>query len=199
MKTTIVLIWGLLVFSCSQGQQSVHEKEPVQATKTVEAESTGLPQTGEFVPKNPVQAKPFNREFIAGQVTFKVSSDETGKGQVNIFADTNNKKSFSREFEVTGNIGDAFLLDLDADGFSEMYLVINKAPHPEIKGYSSYQNRSAGEIVVKDDIPTGAVASHILTRDGKLFREIKDGNGGTKEQSYLLEKSETSFILAPSK
>jgi hypothetical protein len=186
MKNIILFALLLGVFACSQRQQTAGQASPPAPVVEPAPSPADAPEKS-----TAAQAKPFSKEFTDGPVSFSANFDGSGKGRVKIAAETNNKRSFSREFEVEGQVQEAFLLDLDQDGFSELYLLMGNPDSPSIKGFSSYQNRSAGEILIKENDP--APQGMVVAKDGKLLRISPDNTTWT----YELEKGETSFVLSP--
>ncbi len=187
MKIAIPIGLMLLIFSCSQSQQSTGQSPPPPPAKV---QTPGTPAPVEKATVDD-QAMPYSKEFKDDPVVFKVNMEESGKGKISIFSDTNNKRSFSMEFDVEGNVRDAFLLDLDKDTFSELYLVMGNENSPEIMGFSSYQDRSAGEILIKENTTAASKKSQVVAKDGKLLRVFDDNTAW----NYELTKGETSFIL----
>jgi len=143
----------------------------------------------------------FPTTFSAGKVTFNIETPAVGAGPAVVRIE-GSQPDFSKEFEVGGEVRDAFLLDLDKDGFSELYVVFaapGAAGQLALAGYASYRDRSAGEIYVKEPAAQKQPGSdQVFTKGEKLFRTFTPANGGAVKWAYSLKKGETSFVLTPS-
>ena len=206
MKNLSYFVFLFFFTGCSSSgsNSSVPAETRVAAADTVE-KTTEISQPEETPAKiasternvAPPQ-KSYPKEFSAGKINFKIESPETERSATVVKVEGEAPSKFSREFAVEGSVQDAFLLDLDKDGFSELYLVVASEGQLELKGYASYRDRSAGEIYVKDtDAKRQAESDRIFVENGLLFRTFKTRENAVSKFKYELKKGETSFVLSP--
>ncbi len=207
MKNLQFLAFLLLLSACSNsGTPTERQETPQIPSDTVAAiptpaetaqETLAAPELTERNAIAPPSSLP--KEFSSGAVTFKLESPETERNATVLKVQGRQPNQFSKEFSVEGEVKDAFLLDLNEDGFSELYLAI-ASPDGQIglKGYASYRDRSAGEIYVKDKkIEKQASSDRIFVENGQLFRSFISPSGKSVKVKYQLQKGETSFVLSP--
>ncbi len=207
MKNLQFLAFLLFLSACSNsGTPPATQEEPSISSDTVAAtptpaetapETLATPETTERNAIAPPST--FPKEFSSGAITFKIESPETERNATVLKVQGRQPNQFSKEFSVEGNVQDAFLLDLNEDGFSELYLAI-AAPDGQIglKGYASYRDRSAGEIYVKDKKTEKQSSSdQVFVENGQLFRSFISPSGKPVKVKYQLQKGETSFVLSP--
>ena len=90
----------------------------------------------------------FRKTVSAGKVRFYVSSHYAETSTILVESDGLEVRKYENEFIVEGKLKDAFGLDLNDDGFFEVYLVIQKTDDSgnlDILGIASYKDKSAGE------------------------------------------------------
>ena len=213
MMKYLQLILPLLLFAaCQQGKSpdsSPATTAPVPSADTTAStpavEETQLQATTDTLP---AKAGVAGREVAAtvqaltdGKLNFIVNTANRSEGKVIVTSEGVAEKAFTREFPVQGTLVSSFLLDLDKDGFSEVYVVLlpdDAGGHPVLKGYSSYRDKSAGEVYVKEPKTAAkAGSSRVFTENKALFRSFRDETGKEVTWQYELKRGETGFILTP--
>ncbi|MFK7808342.1 MAG: hypothetical protein AB8F74_11125 [Saprospiraceae bacterium] len=139
----------------------------------------------------------FQRRYDAGNFTFKINAMNGEVTPIHISTE-GLPRAFEETIEVEGAVKTGHLLDLNKDGFKELYLVIQPtgdSGNLDIIGIASYRDKSAGKIIVKDTEEIRAVNSDkIFTKDGELRRSFVQ-NGKQMDFGYELKKGETGFVL----
>ena len=146
---------------------------------------------------------PFNKSLQAGKVNFNVSCENGEKSTIHVDCDGLEVRKYEKDFPIEGQLKDAFSLDLDGDGFYEIYLVVKGkklSSNLEIIGIASYNDKSAGEIYVKDvTTPRQSDSDIVFVENEKLIREFRNEKNELLTFNYNLKKGEAGFILEPEK
>lgn len=210
MKFSTFILFAILFFACGKTEKATEQpptENTAQGTEPQLEDNTTAPTTTETkieeeeVVGQEVAVPPvFEKKLTDGKITFDIKCENGEQSKFTITGSGFNKDIKFGE-TIEGQLTGAHLLDLDKDGFSEIYLVFNQTDdsgNKMIKAYSSYRNRSAGEIYVKDTDMVRTVNSDQVYVDGKkLMRSFKDENGKEIKFNYQLGKGESSFVLTP--
>lgn len=211
MKLCSFLLLALLFFACGnpepQSTQTEQTTEQATPNSTAETETTAVTSSeAEETPPARMPSTPpqqFEKSLTDGKVTFKINSQNGEVSKVNISTEGLENRQFTTDFQVEGQLEEAYLLDLNDDSFSEIYLVFSQTDDTGnfmLKGWSSYRNKSAGEIYVKDSqTPRRKDTDRVYVQDGKLYRTFETDGGEQVSLSYKLSKGESSFVLEPEK
>ncbi len=143
----------------------------------------------------------FQKTIQAGKVKFNVSCQNRETSTIHVNSEGLEVRKYERDFTVEGQLKNAFSLDLDGDGFSEIYLVVqgtDDSGNLDLMGIASFKDKSAGEIYVKDvTVPRQMNTDKIYVKGEKLIREFNDEKGELQVYQYNLKKGEAGFILEP--
>jgi hypothetical protein len=151
------------------------------------------------LPKGAVEQRlsVFQRSYNAGPFSFKVNATNSELTPIHISTE-GLPKEFKQTFEKAAAVKEAHLLDLNKDGFMELYIVLQetgKSGNLGLLGIASYKNKSAGEIYIKDTQEIREVNSdRVFVENGELRRTFVR-NGKTMNFKYVLKAGETSFVL----
>ncbi len=141
----------------------------------------------------------FEKELKAGNLTFNVTCDNSESSTIHVVCTGLKNKDKILDYPIEGQLRDAFVLDLDKNSFSELYLIIKQtgdSGNLTIIGISSYRDKSIGDIYVPEMAMKRRVNSdQVYIEDEKLFRKMIDENGIPKIFSYHLKQGEASFVL----
>lgn len=215
MKYSALFALCFLVFACGKNEPDKTQTEEPAQTETTEQNSKDAlappaeEQPGEtLVPvenqSQPIQRKDiFQKKLTDGKVTFDVMCRNAETSKYQILGTGFEQGGVRFNGAVEGQLSESHLLDLNNDGFCEIYLVFDQTDdtgNKMIKGFSSYRNKSAGEIYVKDtEMIRQMNTDRVYVEDKKLKRSFKDENGTDVSFEYKLEKGESSFVLTPAK
>lgn len=195
MKYLICLLFSSFLFL-----QCTSETAPVTKEETKPA-SSQLPK-----PKNQEKAKStypkvFAKRVLAGKVNFDVSAENGPTSNIHIKCDDLAVRKFNKDLTVDGHLKHAFGLDLNKDGFHELYLVVEKNEPEgwlEIIGFASYNDKSAGEITIRDlEIPRKENSDKVYAFYEELRREYYGTDGVIQVYTYKLKKEEAGYALEP--
>lgn len=139
----------------------------------------------------------FQRTFNAGSFVFKVNATNSEVTPIHVSTE-GLPRAFQETFEIEGALRDAHLLDLNKDGFKELYLITQPTDDSgnfDIMGVASFRDKSAGAIYVKDTEEKRQVNSDkVFVENGELKRSFVQG-GKAMSFKYRLRAGETGFIL----
>lgn len=204
---SILYIAAFIILSCQPKKTSIPE------TKIEKEADQGVDSTSLIT--NPV----VHEITTASQKIYKVSEDKKSAGLSDITIVAQGFKSSEDVFEIKDcdPLKDHFMLDLNNDGYEELYLVTSGAgsgSYGNIYGYASNKDLSVTPVYVrevsendlKQDGDFFGYMGHdsIYAQKGQLFRKFPvyrkgDANccpsGGTKIIQYTLEAGEASWIL----
>ena len=197
MKYFFCLVISALLFSCKENvpaQSDQSESQIKTENKNTASENSALPSNGD----TPVI---FKKNVEAGKVNFNISAKNGETSTIHVACDDFEIRKYKNDFNVEGQLVDAFGLDLNNDNFYELYLVIkgnDDSDSHNIIGIASYNDKSAGEINIKEINGLKLINSDkIYSENGQLIRELKNDNGEFKKYQYQLIKGEAGFILEP--
>ena len=201
----LIILFTLMFFACENGtptdndqiDQSEQEQPANTQTKDALTPPENLP-----VDRHPI-IKDFQKSFSDDKITFSVISSPSNASDIHVELAGLANGDWSQDLKVEGHLANAYLLDLNQDGFSELYLAIaltDDSGDFVIKGIASYRDKSAGEIYVKDSKEIRKMKTDkVYEEGGKLMRSYENEKGETVVINYELIKGETSFILRPEK
>ena len=161
-------------------------------------------------------SSPFFAQMVLQGVTFQVESPNEGSiNLVTVRAETPEGQLGPIEVEADGTITNVEVVDLNADGYPEIYVYVNSAgsgSYGSLIAYASNRNRSLSEIYLPplEDDPdasrgymghdTFAVGEGALLRRFPVYREgdtNAEPSGGTRQVQYRLEAGEAGWRLVP--
>lgn len=213
MKNLIYIFLLLGLFSCGNDsnqptQESEKPTEEIQDKIVAKPEQKkGNETSGEtLVPtgtntKQSKRSNVFQKTLTDGKVSFDVLCRNGEMSKYQIISSGFENKNIKYNDAVKGQLSDAHLLDLNNDGFCEIYMVFNQTDgsgNKMIKGIASYRNKSSGEIYVKDtELTRQENSDNVFVEDKKLIREFTNEKGQSIKFQYKLSKGESSFVLEP--
>lgn len=107
---------------------------------------------------------------------------------------------FDHSFEVEGQMLAGHLLDLDSDGYKELYLVYqytDDSGNLGIWAVASDRNLEAKEITIEDTNQIRKMNSdRVFQSDKKLMRSMSDENGSPLKFRYQLMKTGDGYVLS---
>lgn len=205
------------VLSCTHSTPKGAEKEAetVNESTAEQAATDSLPAQQETTDRpaenlsrvQQLAFKPTQRMLSSGSLQFLIENPEVNK--LIITPSGLEVRNDPTEKTVAGTLEDAFITDLDKDGFSEVYCVFRSREglgEASIVGFASYRNRSYGEIYVPP-FPEGSAymkgykgGDVIIAESKRLLREFPIFQGGQdtgkkRRIIYELQRGETSFVL----
>ncbi|HMQ47202.1 MAG TPA: hypothetical protein PKA00_06820 [Saprospiraceae bacterium] len=225
MKYYHLLLLFLLTISLSCGQnkskagqsqseaETTSEPQPEQAPEKTREESMPTPQEEVTKPAENLSKvqqlafKPTQRMLSSGKVQFII--DNPAIHQLKITPSGLEVRNEPMEKTVDGTLEDAFITDLDKDGFPEVYCIVRSREglgEANIVGFASYRNRSYGEIYVPP-FPEGSPymkgykgGDFYVLENKRILREFPIFQGGQdtgkkRRIIYELQRGETSFVL----
>lgn len=155
---------------------------------------------------------PFEKDLEQGPIRFHLSSPNVSEENTLVVAPSGfETRNDTFQIVVEGMVRDARIADLDQDGFPEVYAFAQSTGSDStayIYGFSSFRNRSYGEIGVAglEAFPEMAkgfnghdrflLEDGVLKRSFPIFEQGKD-SGKKKVLTYALRQGEASFILDP--
>ncbi|HFA51112.1 MAG TPA: hypothetical protein ENJ95_19030 [Bacteroidetes bacterium] len=207
MKSKLILLSFIVFFGCGQDQKDAGQSNEAAASeitekaapKVVVPKKTVVPKKDMNLPaKTPSR---FTKQFNRGDITFKVDCINQEVSTINVECEGLSAKEFNKKYEVEGQLIDAFALDLNKDKFWELYLIVRPtgdSGNLTIMGITSYKNKSAGDIIVKDtDIIRKVNSDRVYSERGNLIRTFTNEKGEQVKLIYGLERGETGYILRP--
>jgi len=139
----------------------------------------------------------FQRTYNAGSFLFKVNATNSEVTPIHVTTE-GLPRAYNETFEIEGALREGHLLDLNKDGFKELYLITQPTDDSgnfDIMGIASYRDKSAGAIYVKDTPEKRKVNSDkVFVEEGELRRSFVQ-NGNPMNFKYRLRTGETGFIL----
>ncbi|MFT4667571.1 MAG: hypothetical protein ACI9XB_004543, partial [Gammaproteobacteria bacterium] len=139
----------------------------------------------------------FQRTYNAGTFLFKVNATNSEVTPIHISTEAL-PRAFKKTFEIEGAVREGHLLDLNKDGFKELYLITQPtgdSGNLDIMGIASFRDKSAGEIYVKDTKEIRQVNSDKVFVENEELRRSFVQNGKAMSFKYRLRAGETGFIL----
>ncbi len=200
MKNTVVLIILALFTAC----QSESKPKPTAGTQVTVKDSVTPP----VLPKEKsVPTKPkdeYSLKTKSGKGFIITQTPKAGKMQYTI-SGVGFRSEMSIEAEGRGRIQEVLMGDIDKNGFEEIYIISAEEGAPLITAYSSYSDKSFGEIHVyeatKSLLKEHQGKDKVYIENGRLLRSFpiyKDGKAiGKRTLSYSLTEGETSYQLKP--
>jgi hypothetical protein len=213
-----LLLWVLclLLYACNSStgnnttadnsEETPNTEDTVAPTAEVSSESEAADT---MVAANPARNSAFEQKLSDGGVSFTVSSPNQAKGNtLTIAAEGLELRNETYEEEI-GNyqIYRADIADLNQDGFPEVYIFArNETGKSQVYAYSSYRNRSYGQIYVpeiatEDQRMTGYQGGdQFKLQETALLREFpiyENGraSGSSRTLTYKLKMGEASYRL----
>lgn len=171
------------------------------STRQTSDETTGKP--GESADTR-VAANTFNRYFEDDDalVTFFVQA-ENGEITKPRIRTKGLENEFDQVFTIEGQVTDGHLLDLDGDGFNELYLVYrltDDSGNLDMIAVRSNSYLDASVVGVQKMKERRKVNSdRIYAINGKLRRSFTDPEGNTINYTYQLVKGSQGWYLVPVK
>jgi len=202
MKThgLLMVLLLFLVFSCQNSSK--------QKNKDLEAAKSG-PQAIEYITQSG-NSYLVRIDHSAGASICNVEIESKGFSEVQI----------KHKLDSIDPVTDIFLVDLDKNGFEEIYLITSSAgsgSYSTIYGFVSNKDKSVSPVYVQEiteaQIEEGLFAgfmghNHFSVIDGKLvnsfpvfLKEDTNSNptGGNRTVGYVLLPGEAGWILKPEK
>jgi|GEM_PF-3759833 len=189
----------------ANAQANTGIQAPNNSTTPTEAKPTTTPKTDVQTPITPTpEAMPlngmFHRAYDMGPFIFNLFV-ENGENTTFKLESEKLSRAFNERYTFEGQITDGVVLDLDNDGFKELYLtcsITDDSGNKDIMGWASYRDKAAGQIYVDDTKMIRAMnTDKVYAKDGKLYRSFKDENGTSKVFEYLLTRGEAGMRLTP--
>ncbi|MEO1263898.1 MAG: hypothetical protein AAFZ15_34145 [Bacteroidota bacterium] len=203
MKKLLIVGFSIL-FVCSCKTEAPNNADELQQ-KNIPAQVEKPMNKNTIAENKKIAEAPsiFEKTVLMGQVNFNVSAENKKTTTVKVNCDGLAVRKYKQEFTVKGQIINAFGLDLDKDGFHELYLAIRRADGSgdiELIGIASYNDKSAGEITINDiKVSKKENTDKVYAFYGELKREFYDQNNQLQVYSYQLKKGEAGFILEPAR
>ncbi len=139
----------------------------------------------------------FQRTYNAGTFAFKVNATNSEVTPIHISTE-GLPRAYKETIEIEGAVKEGHLLDVNKDGFKELYLITqptDDSGNLDIIGIASYRDKSAGQIYIKDTKEKRKVNSDkVFVENGELLRSFVQ-NGKEMNFKYRLRAGETGFIL----
>lgn len=203
MKFTLLFI-TLILLGC---QENTSSNSTDSNEKTDSTPTSSVPPAKTNARTNNINANMegnlFQKNLIAGKIKYTVSAENREVSTIHVKSEGLQVREYEQNITVEGQLINAFALDLNHDEFYEVYLVIegnDGTGQLEIKGISSYNDKSAGEIYVKDvQVKRQPQTDKIYVHYGNLTRQFNDENNQVQVYQYKLNKGEAGFILEPSR
>lgn len=203
MKFTLLLL-TLLLFGCQENSPSNTNdtKEKIDTS----ASSSSAPAKTNSKSGNinvSLDGNIFQKDLIAGKIKYSVSAENKKTSIIHVKSEGLQVREYEQDITVEGQLINAFALDLNHDEFHEVYLVIEGNDgngQLEIKGIASFNDKSAGEIYVKDiQVKRKPQTDKVYVHYGNLTRQFNDETNHVQVYQYKLNKGEAGFILEPSR
>ena len=194
MEKSIFFVFILLfLIGCGNEHNKNLQTEKKEASQGISVNSKSI---------NPNQQetyRKFQKTVFCDSIQFEVSSNNGETSTLHVTCDDLQIRKYDNSFKVEGQLIYAFGTDQNEDGFCELYLVVQKndgSGNLEIIGIASFNDKSAGEITVKDvNLPRQKNSDKVYVYYEKLKREFHDESGKLHVYNYNLVKSEAGYIL----
>ena len=195
-------VFAFFVIACNSDSTVQSEN----ANKNEQSPSAEKPVNTNTIAENKKSTKApavFEKTVLMGNVNFKVYAENQETTTVKINCDGLSVRKFNQEFVIGGQVINAFGLDLDKDGYHELYIAVqgtDDSGNIGLIGIASYKDKSAGEITINEiEIPRKQNTDKVYAFYGELKREFYDQNNQLQVYSYKLKKGEAGFILEPTR
>ena len=194
-----LFLFSLLLINCKTKEpKKTGEKNTIE-NPSKEGDLNGKTKAA-LIEEKPEKIQPIFKESIKmGKVDFDVYAENSEMTKINVTCNDLSIRKYKKEFEVEGQLKNTYSLDLNKDGFYELYMVVQQTDdsgNHDIIGIASFNDKSAGEIYVKD-VKTIRVTNSdkVYEKDGQLMREFLDKKNNMQMYKYQLKKGEAGFIL----
>lgn len=200
------IFYILLFFGLSSCQSEGNKKEVPTTTQTETAApkpqkpAVKIPQSEQLQvqPQNIRPEKRYVKEHNAGKFSFNIQAQNGERSKMKITT-KGLETEFKDLFVLEGQVLESHLLDLNGDGFKEVYIITSltdDSGNLEIMGITSNKDKSAGEIYIKDTKEKRKVNSDRVTvKNGKLMREFVGEDGKVKKYTYELVPDKSTMML----
>lgn len=184
-----IYIFILLLFACNPSGGADQNNNPSALPDT---KSSSQPQS---------KANDFNRYFEDENetISFFVEAKNGENSSVRIRT-RGLDDEYDHAFEVEGQMVAGHLLDMDSDGYKELYLVYKYTDDSGNLGLwavASDRNLKAKEVKIEDTNQIRKMNSdRVFQSDKKLMRSMVDENGTPLKFTYQLNKTGDSFVLS---
>ncbi|MEZ4955829.1 MAG: hypothetical protein R2825_19885 [Saprospiraceae bacterium] len=203
MKFTL-LLFALFFFGCQSNSPSnsnaTNEKVDTSASSSNVPAKTNA-KTGNI--NVSLDGNIFQKNLIAGKIKYSISAENKETSIIHIKSEGLQVREYEQDITVEGQLINAYALDLNHDEFYEVYLIVEGNDgngQLEIKGIASYNDKSAGEIYVKDiQVKRKPQTDKVYVHYGNLTRQFNDETNHVQVYQYKLNKGEAGFILEPSR
>ncbi len=193
----------LLIVGCQETNPDTNNASDNQEITSKEVprqmQSNPTPATNNINAR--IEGNTFRKTLIAGNVKFEVSSENNDSSVIHVQSEGLSVREYDQKIPVEGHLINAFSLDLNHDDFYEIYLVVSAVDGSgrlEILGIASFNDKSAGEIHVKDiQVKRQPQTEKVYVHYGNLTRQFNDEANQVQVYQYRLTKGEAGFILEP--
>lgn len=148
--------------------------------------------------KAPDKKGPFNKFYGDDDISWYVQAPNTPGSEMRLRT-TGMGNDFNQAYKATGYVIGGQLLDLDKDGFNELYMTIESWEKPyykEIICLASINNEKVVQIEVFDtDLKRLAPTDRVFEQQKGLYRAFKTKEGKNHFFKYALSKSGEKYTL----
>jgi hypothetical protein len=204
---SVPIILGLISCCACQGPSALNENGKNDTDKTIDSNRKKSDSVTPAGKKDPG----FSKQLQMGKISFHIYSPNNPLHNSIIIQPSGLKDSTFIQTGVIGNVNDAFIADLNKDGFPEIfYTTITESGQKNLLGYASNKNINLSPVYmpdIKEDKKWGTgyrgqdeykISGGYLLRSFPIFTSTDNrssSSGGIRELNYRLVPATNGWLL----